>query len=122
LVFERDHKLNSKPKFTAWAFSFSFSRCFAAKKGAKKMVWLCHSFKKSCSFSSVFPFLSLAAQKVFHNSQNRCYLFTCLLFRLFSLSFPFTPNPPKLQRVLRAEQNPKTKPKKSPKKEAKQSR
>ena len=32
-----------------------------------------------------------------------------------------TPNPPKLQRVLRVEQNHKNKPKKAPKKEAKQS-
>jgi len=43
------------------------------------------------------------------------------LFRLLSLFFLFTPNPTKLQRVLRVEQNNQNQTKKSSKKEENQS-
>jgi hypothetical protein len=70
-------------------------------------------------------FASLKAaktEKLSTTTLNRCYLFAALPFRFFFLSFSFCPILLAFRRILRAEQNPKTKPKKAPKKEAKQSR
>lgn len=56
------------------------------------MVWLCHSFKKSYSFSSVFLFLPLAAQKVFHNLKYFISRWFSLFYALF-LPFLYSARP-----------------------------